>query len=144
MPHTLPELPAPQSQLAIYLVANKWRLAVIHALSTGTLRYGEIHRALGAISHKMLAQTLRGLERDGLLARHHFSEIPPKVEYSLTSLGESLREPLRQLCHWAQDHAEEIRLAQERFDQTHNVYRDAAPLIELAKTEGAGKEKLTI
>lgn len=105
------------SRTAVELVADKWRLTIIHALSPGTLRHGELQRALGRVSPKVLTQALRGLERDGLVQREVFAVVPPRVEYSLTPMGRSMLEPLRALCHWAKDQAAELKNARRRYDR---------------------------
>src|SRR5438105_1866455 len=85
-------------------IADKWTALVIHVLSDGTKRSGELRRAISGISQKMLTQTLRSLEHDGLVERKVYPVVPPMVEYSLTSLGRSLEEPLSAICKWAERH----------------------------------------
>ena len=87
-------------------IADKWTSLVILALSDGTLRYGELKRRIGGVSQKMLTQTLRSLEEDGLLSRKVYPVVPPMVEYSLTPLGRSLNEPLTAIRKWAESHPE--------------------------------------
>ena len=87
-------------------IADKWTSLVILALSDGTLRYGELKRRIGGVSQKMLTQTLRSLEEDGLLTRKIYPVVPPMVEYSLTPLGRSLNEPLTAIRKWAESHPE--------------------------------------
>jgi DNA-binding HxlR family transcriptional regulator len=72
------------------------------------MRYGALHRAIGGISEKMLTQTLRSLERDGLVQRKVHPVVPPKVEYTLTKLGRTLIEPLHALCRWSEKHLAEL------------------------------------
>jgi DNA-binding HxlR family transcriptional regulator len=96
------------------LIADKWTVLVIYLLSSGTKRYGELQRAIQGISQKMLTQTLRKLEEDGLVKRTVFPEVPPRTEYELTPLGQTLREPLGSLCAWAQDHMAEVEKARAR------------------------------
>ena len=102
------------SRRVLDLVADKWAVIVIYVLSAGTLRFGELQRAVGGVSQKMLTQTLRGLERDGLVERKVFPEVPPRVEYTLTPLGETLVRPLSALCGWAEEHFWEVERARER------------------------------
>lgn len=85
-------------------IADKWTSLVIYALSAGTVRYGELQRRIGGISQKMLTQTLRSLEVDGLVDRKIYPVVPPHVEYSLTPLGRTLIEPLTAVCRWAEKH----------------------------------------
>ena len=92
------------SRAVLDRIADKWTALIIHALSDGTLRYGELQRRVGGITQKMLTQTLRSLENDGLIERRVYPVVPPMVEYSLTSLGRSLEEPLSAICKWAERH----------------------------------------
>lgn len=93
------------------LIADKWTTLVIYLLSGGTKRYGELQREIDGISQKMLTQTLRNLEQDGLVRRVVYPEVPPRTEYSLTPLGETLRKPLGSLCEWAETHIAEVERA---------------------------------
>ena len=97
-------------------VGDRWSVLVVISLSQyGTLRFNELKRHL-AISQRMLSLTLRGLERDGLVKRVYHPTIPPKVEYSLTSMGVSFQEPVRALGHWALDNLAAIDAARESYD----------------------------
>ncbi|MBA2277133.1 MAG: helix-turn-helix transcriptional regulator [Chloroflexia bacterium] len=91
-------------------------MIVIKALAEGIQRYGALHREIGGISQKMLTQTLRSLERDGLVRRTVYPVVPPKVEYALTPLGETLIEPLAAIGAWAERHMDEIVRARTRAD----------------------------
>ncbi|MGX1811966.1 winged helix-turn-helix transcriptional regulator [Nocardia sp. NPDC055321] len=104
------------ARMVLNLIADKWALLVIAALGGGTLRYGELRRRLEGISPKMLSQTLRSLERSGLLTRTQHPTIPPRVEYTLTSLGESLRTPTEAFKNWAEQNVAQILAAQDQFD----------------------------
>jgi DNA-binding HxlR family transcriptional regulator len=99
------------SRRVLDLVADKWAVIVIYVLARGTRRFGELQRAVGGVSQKMLTQTLRGLERDGLVERKVFPQVPPRVEYSLSPLGETLVQPLSALCAWAEEHFWEVERA---------------------------------
>ena len=90
------------------LIADKWTVLVIHVLAEGTHRFGELLRKIDGISQKMLTQTLRRLEGDGLLSRAVFPEVPPRTEYQLTALGRTLRGPLDALCDWAEKHLPKV------------------------------------
>jgi len=105
-----------QSRDAIELLSNKWRITVIHILREEPLRTNEIQSAVSEVSPKVLTQTLRGMERDGLIHREVFHVIPPRVEYGLTPMGKSLIKPLEDLCHWAKAHIEERDAARRKFD----------------------------
>lgn len=95
-------------------IADKWTTLVIYALSDGTLRYGELQRRVKGVSQKMLTQTLRSLERDGLVARKIHPVVPPMVEYTLTPLGRSLEKPLEAICQWAESHLPELVAARRK------------------------------
>ncbi|KJH70645.1 winged helix-turn-helix transcriptional regulator [Aliterella atlantica] len=105
------------SRQVLDLIADKWTAIVIYCLSKGTKRYSELQREIGGISQKMLTQTLRSLERDGIVSRMVYPVVPPMVEYSLTPLGETLIEPLCQLCKWAETHIPEVEAARNRYDR---------------------------
>ena len=96
------------SRLVLDRIADKWTALIIQILAQGTMRYGALYRAIGGISEKMLTQTLRSLERDGLVQRKVYPVVPPKVEYSLTRLGRTLIEPLHTLCRWSEKHLAEL------------------------------------
>lgn len=104
----------PGSALVISLLADKWTIPVIHALARGTKRTGELRRAITGVSQKMLTQTLRMLEERGLIQRTVYPVVPPRVEYRLTELGESISEPLQHLCEWTADHGKALERAVAR------------------------------
>ena len=97
-------------------VGDKWSMQVVMELANGPKRFSELKRALDGVSQRMLTLTLRGLERDGLVSRTVTPSIPPRVDYELTELGISLREPVRALGQWALDHIDCIFAAQQRYD----------------------------
>ncbi len=97
-------------------IANKWTILIIYALTQGEKRYSELKQQIVDISPKMLVQNLRNLERSGLIERKVFPSVPPRVEYSLTALGESLAEPLAVLGEWAYQHIKDVNLAIEEYD----------------------------
>jgi DNA-binding HxlR family transcriptional regulator len=90
-------------------IADKWTALTIQILAGGTMRYAALQREIGGISQKMLTQTLRSLERDGLVQRTVHPVVPPKVEYSLTKLGRTLIDPLQGLCRWSEKHLAELQ-----------------------------------
>jgi DNA-binding HxlR family transcriptional regulator len=104
----------PGSALVISLLADKWTIPVIHVLARGTKRTGELRRAIAGVSQKMLTQTLRMLEERGLIQRTVYPVVPPRVEYRLTELGESINEPLQHLCEWTADHGKALERAVAR------------------------------
>src|SRR6478735_3719665 len=89
-------------------VMSKWGVLVLVALTDGTSRWGELRRRVDGISEKMLASTLRALEKDGFVARTSYPEVPPRVEYSLTPLGDELMERMMPLMEWIGFHARDI------------------------------------
>lgn len=99
-------------------VADKWSLLVIALLAEKTMRFGELVREIDGVSKKMLTVTLRNLERDGLIHREMFPEIPPRVEYRLTSLGRSLLGTIQSLVGWVEDHQAQVAQARAAFDST--------------------------
>lgn len=105
------------TQQVLETIADKWSVIVIYALSRKTQRYSELQRMIGGVSQKMLTQTLRKLERDGLVERHVYPVVPPKVEYSLTPLGQTLTQLLAAICQWAEVHLDEIEAARTRYDE---------------------------
>ncbi len=96
--------PACPSRLVLDRIAEKWTGLVVLVLDEQTLRFGELRQRIGGVAPKVLTDTLRALERDGLVTRTVYAEVPPRVEYALTDLGRSLREPLRVVQDWAERH----------------------------------------
>jgi DNA-binding HxlR family transcriptional regulator len=96
------------ARLAVDIVADKWSVVVLYALSRGRRRHGEILDLVGGISKKVLTQTLRRLERHGLVARQAFPGVPPRVEYNLTDLGTTLLGPIEMLTLWAEAYGPDV------------------------------------
>jgi DNA-binding HxlR family transcriptional regulator len=107
------------SRRVLALIADKWTMLILPALQDGPRRNAELMRAVGGVSQKMLTQTLRDLERNGLIERHDYGEIPPRVDYRLTALGRSLTEPIWALDRWAERHFNEVEAARLAFDAAH-------------------------
>ncbi len=106
------------SRVVLQRLGSKWTSFVLIALGDhGTSRFAELRSAIGEISPKVLTETLRGLESDGLVRRAVFAEVPPRVEYSLTELGASLNRSLEGIRAWAQLHADDMLAARERSEQ---------------------------
>ncbi|MFD5826622.1 winged helix-turn-helix transcriptional regulator [Lentzea sp. NPDC060358] len=97
-------------------IGDRWTVLIVGALWDGNARFSELRRRIEGISQKMLTQTLRGLERDGLVHRVVHPEVPVRVEYSLTEAGRTLREPLRALQEWAIVHLSDVSASQEAYD----------------------------
>lgn len=98
-------------------IGDKWSTLFVVLLGQRPHRFGELRRAVPDISQRMLTQTLRDLQRDGLVSRQVFPTVPPGVEYSLTPLGQSLLEPLSHLVRWADQHYPAIRAARASFEE---------------------------
>jgi DNA-binding HxlR family transcriptional regulator len=96
-------------------VADKWTLLVIYVLEDGELRFSRIQERIPGISQKMLTKTLRQLERDGLVSRHVHAEVPPRVDYRLTDLGDSFAHAMCGLWEWAAEHLDDVSCARKSF-----------------------------
>ncbi|MFI6366667.1 winged helix-turn-helix transcriptional regulator [Nocardia sp. NPDC050630] len=97
-------------------ISDKWVSLILNALADGPLRYAEINRIISGVSPKMLTQTLRTLERDGLLERRITAEVPVRVDYELTALGHSLQPVMRAIKRWAEERMDEVLAARARYD----------------------------
>ncbi len=103
------------------LVASKWSTLIIGRLEEEPHRFGQLRRAVPGITQKMLTQTLRRLERDGLVARTVLTQMrPPQVEYSLTPLGQSAAKPLAAIGQWSEQHLQDVLAARNEFDEMNN------------------------
>ena len=94
------DLPACPVETTLKLIGNKWEVLVLRDLMPGTKRFGELKQSIGGISQKVLTSKLREMEADGLVERHVFAEVPPRVEYSLTPLGRTLKPVLNAMEQW--------------------------------------------
>lgn len=103
---------------ALTLIADKWAVLVITTLAGGSIRYNALRRKIAGVSQKMLTQTLRDLECNGLVERAVFPDTPPRVEYGLTPLGRTLVEALTVLRDWAEAHYHEVEAARARYCDT--------------------------
>jgi len=97
-------------------IGDKWTVLVVQTLSDGPRRFNELRREIPSVSQRMLTLTLRNLERDGLVSRTVTPTIPPRVDYELTDLGQSLQKPICGLATWATENVATIHAAQARFD----------------------------
>ena len=100
-------------------IGDRWSLLVLYSLEGGTLRFQQLRRTVDGISQKMLTQTLRALERDGLISRTVYASVPPRVEYALTPLGASLSQTIAEIRTWAYEHMDHIVAAREDFDEQY-------------------------
>lgn len=118
----------------LYFMGEKWVPALVHMLSEGTQRPSDLARRIPGISKKMLTQTLRNLERWGLVRRKVYPVVPPRVEYSLTALGERFAEPLKALCQWAEANQADVRKMTKRRVAPQLIassQRNASPINRL-------------
>jgi DNA-binding HxlR family transcriptional regulator len=116
MPKANPFNAACPSQEILALIGGKWSMLLLCQLSAGAKRTGELARGTGGISQKMLTQTLRELERHGIVHRHDFGEVPPRVEYSLTPLGQSLSKLVKQIEGWVESNYSRITRVAHSYD----------------------------
>ena len=100
------------------LIADKWTVLIIRRLADGTLRFAQLRRSVDGISQKVLTNILRSLERDGIVTRRIYASVPPKVEYSLTTLGRSLCILVEGICGWAEANIEQVQVAREVYART--------------------------
>ena len=110
-------------------VGDKWSVYVIHVLGdAGTLRFNELRGRVAGISQRMLTVTLRGMERDGLVTRTVYPEVPPRMEYALTRLGRTLRQLVRGLVDWSGAHLTEVDAARAAYDARNRHSAKPVPL----------------
>ena len=115
--------PACPSRTVLRHVVDRWTPLVVAVLTRGAHRFGELRTAVGGVTPKVLTETLRSMERDGLVTRDQAPGVPPRVDYALTPLGATLAEPMGALRAWAEGHAEEVLGNRARYD---GVARDGA------------------
>jgi len=123
---TPPTAPTGAGRVGLDRLADRWSALLLVALEPGPLRFAQLRSRTAGISEKMLTHTLRSLERDGLVNRHDHATIPPRVDYSLTTLGRSLLEPLAAICAWNQQHNNDVTTARTRYDHADQRH-PAAP-----------------
>jgi DNA-binding HxlR family transcriptional regulator len=99
---------------ALCVLGAKWKPLILYHLAHGTRRYGELRRAVGSVSDKVLIQQLKELQADGIIDRVDFGEIPPKVEYSLTTFGRTLGKALAPLCEWGTKNSRDVEAIMAR------------------------------
>ncbi|WJY14389.1 helix-turn-helix domain-containing protein [Pectobacteriaceae bacterium CE90] len=100
-------------------LSNKWALLILDRLADEPVRFNQLRRDVEGISQKVLSQTLKNLERDGLIHRQAFATVPVTVEYSITSLGQTLVKTINELTHWAENNIEVIMQSQQRYDEAN-------------------------
>lgn len=102
------ELPACPVETTLMLIGNKWKVLILRDLMPGTKRFGELKKSIGSVSQKVLTAQLRDMEQSGLVNRKVYAEVPPRVEYSLTELGQSLKPVLEAMGNWGEGYKASI------------------------------------
>lgn len=108
-------------------IGDRWTVLIVGALADGEARFSELRRRIEGVSQKMLTQTLRGLERDGLVRRTVYPEVPVRVEYALTEAGHTLQGPLRALQDWSIEHLTDVATSQKAFDHAGQTAQRPPP-----------------
>lgn len=111
-------------EAALEVVGGKWKVLILWALRTTPRRFGELRRLIPGISEKMLIQNLKEMESDGIVTRKDYKEVPPRVDYALTSFGGTLCDALAPLCEWGQTHMERIEARQQEQEATRTRASD--------------------
>lgn len=121
------ELPICPVETTLGLISNRWKVLILRDLFTGTKRFGELKKSLDGISQKVLTANLRDMEKDGLLTRKAYAEVPPRVEYTLTDMGESLRPILAAMFDWGMAYkTQNGSPANERVEELGKTLRSVA------------------
>lgn len=102
------ELPACPMETTLTLIGDKWKVLILRDLMSGTKRFGELKKSIGTVSQKVLTAQLRDMEANGLVHRDVYAEVPPRVEYSLTELGQSLKPILDAMWNWGEDYKNSV------------------------------------
>ena len=106
---TIRELPACPVETTLTLIGDKWKVLILRDLITGTKRFGELKKSIGSVSQKVLTAQLRDMEESGLVIRKVYAEVPPRVEYSLTELGQSLKPILDAMQCWGEGYKASVK-----------------------------------
>lgn len=106
---TIKKLPACPVETTLTLIGDKWKVLILRDLLTGTKRFGELKKSIGNVSQKVLTAQLRAMEESGLLTRTVYAEVPPRVEYTLTELGQSLKPILDAMLNWGEEYKASIK-----------------------------------
>ena len=108
MDEKIRELPACPVETTLTLIGDKWKVLILRDLMPGTKRFGELKKSIGSVSQKVLTVQLRDMEENGLVHREVYAEVPPRVEYSLTELGRSLKPILDSMWSWGEDYKKQL------------------------------------
>lgn len=109
MQKAIDQLPACPVEITLTLIGDKWKVLILRDLLPGKKRFGELKKSLGSVSQKVLTAQLRAMEEDGLLTRAVYAEVPPRVEYTLTELGISLKPILDVMQHWGEEYKASLK-----------------------------------
>ena len=112
---------------ALDVIGGKWKVLIMWPLKNGASRFGELKREVPGISEKMLIQSLKEMELDGIVLRQDFKEVPPRVEYSLTEFGRSLWDALVPLCEWGDQHMKRIEACKEECERQRKLKEGSQP-----------------
>lgn len=104
------------TRLVLDRIGDRWTVLILLTLRDGPRRFTELRTGVPGVTPKVLTQTLRAMARDGLLTRHVYAEVPPRVEYRLTELGRSLQTPVRAITDWAEEHVDAVMAARQAAD----------------------------
>lgn len=110
---SLVDLPACPVETTLTLISDKWKVLILRDLIPGTKRFGELKKSIGHVSQKVLTSQLRQMEESGLLTRKVYAEVPPRVEYTLTDLGCSLKPIMDAMWTWGEQYQEQVRKCQD-------------------------------
>ena len=109
MPNPQVKLPACPVETTLSLIGDKWKVLILRDLRPGTKRFGQLRSSLGTVSQKVLTAQLRAMEASGLVVRKVYPEVPPRVEYSLSELGNSMRPIIRAMEQWGLEYQEQVK-----------------------------------
>ena len=112
---------------ALDVIGGKWKVLIMWPLREAPKRFGELRREVPGISEKMLIQQLKEMELDGVVTRHNYREVPPRVEYALTAFGHSLQEALLPLCEWGTEHMARIESCKQACEEAKQKLPAEAP-----------------
>jgi DNA-binding HxlR family transcriptional regulator len=113
---------------ALDVIGGKWKVLIMWPLRDSPKRFGELRRHVPGISEKMLIQQLKEMELDGIVTRHDYREVPPRVEYALTAFGHSLRDALAPLCEWGHEHMARIESCKQACEEAKQKLPMEAPI----------------
>ena len=126
-------------EATLSLISDKWKILILRDLLTGTKRFGELKKSIGSISQKVLTSNLRAMEDDGLVVRQVYAEVPPRVEYTLTERGESLRPVIDAMRIWGEEHQAEL-IAEEEAAKAKEREDASKPIAQLKAEREAAKK----